>query len=181
MRALFLAIASLGVGCAGATPTVPATTYQASDAPFFDHSVDFVRSPAIVEGEWRGAFEQRVARADLVAAVRVKSSISEVVQRSSALRITVRVDEKLKGTSDDEIELRVDDDQPSHAVVEDHQQELLRDPWIAFVKWEGVGGGGSPVPHWHLSPDTPKVRAKIDYLLSIPPPDPNTQVEVIEP
>jgi hypothetical protein len=176
-----VAIAFWGLGCAGTTPNVPATAYRASDAPLFDHSIDFVDKPAIVEGEWRGAFEQRVARADLIAAVRVQSSIAEIVKRRSALRITVRVRERFKGESIKEIELRVEDDQPSYATVEDHEDRLLRDPWVAFIKWEVLEGASAPVPHWHLSPDTPDVRKKIDYLLRSPPPDSHTEVEVIEP
>ncbi len=181
MRALILAIASLGISCAGATSNVPTTTYEAGDAPYFDHSIDFVESPAIVEGEWRGAFEQRVLRADLIAAVRVQSSVAEVVQRRAALRLMVRVLERFKGASGKEIELRVEDEQPGYATVEDSEDRIVREPWIAFIKWENVGGGKAPVPHWHLSPDTAAVRAKIEYLLSTPPPDPATQVEVIEP
>jgi len=186
VRALVLAIASIalvvcgGIGCAASTANGPTTAYRASDAPLFDHSVDFVETPVIVEGEWRGEFEQRVVRADLIAAVRVQSSVAEIVQRHSAFRITVRVYDRFKGQSSKEIELRVDDEQPSYATVEDYEQRILRDPWIAFIKWEASNAGDGPVPHWHLSPDTPEVRAKIDYLLSTPPPDPNTQVEVIE-
>ena len=178
-----MAIASLGVGCAGATSNVspPATAYRPSDAPLFDHSVDFVERPAIVEGEWRGTFEKRVARADLIAAVRVQSLVAEIVQRRAALRITVRVQERFTGASDEEIELRVADDQPSYVTVEDNEKRILRRPWVAFIKWEDTEGRDGPVPHWHLSPDTPEVRAKVDHLLAAPPSDPNTQVEVIEP
>lgn len=159
---------------------MPRTAFLPSDALLFDHSVDFVENPVIVEG-WRGEFARRVDRADLVAAVRVMSSVAEVVKRSSALRITVRVDERFKGDSGRDIELRVGDDQPSYSTVEDSERRILRDPWVVFIKWETVDGLPNPVPRWHLSPDTPEVRAKINYLLSAPPPDPNTEVEVIEP
>ena len=181
MRALILvAIACGGIGCARGAANVPATAYQPTDARLFDHSVDFVETPVIVEGEWRGAFEQRVVRADLIAAVRVESSVAETVKRQSALRIAVRVTDRLKGESTRNIELRVDDTQASFSTVEDHEQRILNERWIAFIKWEAVEGA-APIPHWHLSPDTAEVRAKIDYLLSSPPPDPNTQVEVIAP
>jgi hypothetical protein len=184
VRLLVLVLAALscwGIGCSRGATNVPTTAFLPTDAPLFDHSVDFVEAPVIVEGGWRGEFERRVDRADLVAAVRATSSVAEVVKRSSALRITVRVDERFKGASDRDIELRVDDDQPSFGTVEDSEQRILRDPWIVFIKWETVEGESDLVPRWHLSPDTPEVRAKIDYLLSAPPPDPNTQVEVIEP
>jgi hypothetical protein len=57
----------------------------------FDNAVDLVEAPVIVEGEWSGAFERRVGRADLIAVVRVESLSSDLVKRRSAYRLTVTV------------------------------------------------------------------------------------------
>lgn len=159
---------------------MPITEYRASDAALFDNSVDLVAEPVIVEGEY-GAFERRVARADLVASIRVQSLHSEFVKRRAAYRLTVKVKDRLKGSSTKEIELRVTDDEPGHRSVELNEDRLLHDSFVAFIKWEAQPGVLDPLAHWHLSPDTPAVRDKIDYVLRRPPPDPHTEVDVVEP
>ena len=175
------AIACWGIGCAATTASSPETQFTAGDAILFDNSVDLVWDPIIVEGEWGGAFERRIARADLIAAVRAKSIVTEVVKRRAAYRITVRVGQRLKGDSPDALVLRVRDDQPGHRTVEDSEDQVLHEGFIAFVKWEASEGSEERIPHWHLSPDSPAVRAKIDRGLRPPEPDPNTEVEVVAP
>lgn len=181
MRVLIAAIACWGIGCAGAAPNAPATDFRASDVRLFDNSVDLVDAPAIVEGEWSGAFEHRVARADLIAAIRVQSLSSELIKRRSAYRLNVRVKDRLKGTSSKELVLRVSDDEPGHRSVEVNEDRLLHDSFIAFIKWEAQPDAPELIAHWHLSPDSEAVRTKIDYFLRRPPPDPHTDVEVVEP
>jgi hypothetical protein len=180
VRLLIAAIACWGVGCGGAAPNLPATDFRASDASLFDSAVDLVASPVIVEGE-HGAFERRVGRADLVASIRVRSLHSELVKRRAAYRLDIRVDDRLKGASARELELRVSDDEPGYRTVEVNEDRLLNDPFIAFIKWEADAATSTLVPHWHLSPDSEAVRDKIDYVLRHPAPDPHTEVEVIAP
>jgi hypothetical protein len=181
VRVLVAAIACWGIGCAATTASAPVTEYTASDAILFNESVDLVWDPIIVEGEWGGAFERRIARADLIAAVRAESIVTEVVKRRTAYRITVEVAQRLKGESSDELVLRVRDDEPGYRTVEDSEDQILHEGFIAFVKWEAREGADALVPHWHLSPDSPAVRAKIEHGLRRPGPDPNTQVEVVAP
>ncbi len=145
----------------------------------FDRTVDLVAEPPIVEGEW-SVFDYRVARADLVASVRVQSLHSEMVRRREAYRLVVKVKERLKGESSRELELRVSDEEPGYRSVALYEDRLLHEPFIAFVKWEVVPESSTPVAHWHLSPDSPAVRDKIDYGLRSPAPDPHTEVEVLE-
>ena len=181
MRALITAIACWGIGCAGATPNAPPVGYRASDAALFDQSLDLVSDPVIVEGQWGGAFERRVARADVIAAVRTDSLVNEVVKRQAAYRLSVEVKEHLKGGSAREILLQVSDQEPGYRSVEDNEDRLLHDGFIAFIKWEAQQGSDGPHAHWHLSPDSLAVRRKIEHVLRLPAPDPNTQVEVVGP
>lgn len=180
MRVLIAAIACWGIGCAGAVSNVPVTDFRPTDVALFDNSVDLVATPVIVEGE-SGAFERRVGRADLVASIRVQSLHSELIKRRSAYRLTVKVKDRLKGESTREIELRVTDEEPGHRTVELNEDRLLRDAFIAFIKWEVDPESAEPIAHWHLSPDSEAVRDKIDYVLRRAAPDPHTEVEVVEP
>ena len=180
VRVLIAAIACWGIGCAGAASTVPVTDFRASDVSLFDNSVDLVASPVIVEGA-SGAFERRVARADLVGSIRLLSLQAELIKRRSAYRLTAKVKDPLKGASTRELELRVTDDEPGYRSVEVNEDRLLHDSFIAFVKWEADPASSEPIAHWHLSPDSEAVRRKIDYVLRRPAPDPSTEVEVVEP
>jgi len=180
VRVLIAAIACWGIGCVGAASNVPVTDFRASDVSLFDNSVDLVAAPVIVEGE-SGAFERRVARADLVASIRVQSLHSELIKHRSAYRLTVKVKDRLKGASTKELELRVSDSEPGYRSVAVNEDRLLADSFVAFVKWEADPGSPKPIAHWHLSPDSGAVRDKIDYVLRRPAPDPHTEVEVVEP
>ena len=181
MRVLIAAIACWGLGCAGASSNAPASDFRPSDVALFDNSVDLVEAPVIVEGEWSGTFERRVNRADLIAVVRVDSLSSDLVKRRSAYRLTVRVRDRLKGSSSKEITLRVQNDEPGYHTVRVNEDRLLLDPFVAFVKWEVTTGSPEQVAHWHLSPDSAAVRDKIDFLLRQPVRDARTEVEVVEP
>jgi len=147
----------------------------------FDSAVDLVEAPVIVEGQWSGAFERRVGRADLIAVVQVDSLSSDLVKRRSAYRIAVRVKGRLKGSSSKEIVLRVRDDEPGYQSVRANEDWLLHNPSVAFIKWEAEPGSPELTAHWHISPDSDAVRDKVEFLLRQPAKDPHTEVEVIEP
>jgi len=181
VRVLIAAIACWGLGCAGASSNVPATDFQSSDVLVFDNAVDLVEAPVIVEGHWGGAFELRVARADVIAVVQAESLSSDLVKRRSAYRLTVKVRDRIKGTAAKEITLRVRDDEPGYPSVRVNEDRLLHDPFVAFIKWEVQAGSPEPIAHWHLSPDSDAVREKIDFFLRHPVRDSHTEVEVVEP
>jgi len=181
VRVLITAIACWGLGCAGASSNAPAVEFLPSDVALFDNAVDLVEAPVIVEGEWSGAFEQRVGRADLIAVARVDSLSSDLVKRRSAYRLTVRVKDRLKGSSPRDIVLRVRDDEPGYQTVRVNEDWLLHNPVIAFVKWETDPESTEPIAHWHLSPDSDAVRDKIDFFLRQPARDSHTEVEVVGP
>ena len=177
MRALIAAIACWGIGCAGATSNVPASDFRPSDASLFDQAVDRVAAPVTVDGELSGVFEHRVVRSDFIAVVRVASLSSDWVKRQSAYRLTVKIKERLKGSSPKELVLIVHDDEPGYQSVKSNEDRLLRDSFVAFLKWEKQAGASERIAHWHLSPNSDAVRQKIDHLLSRPASDPNTTVE----
>ncbi len=181
VRVLSAAIACFGIGCAGASSNAPRTDFRPSDVALFDNAVDLVEAPVIVEGEWSGAFERRVGRADLIAVVRVDSLSSDLVKRRSTYRISVRVEERLKGSSASEIALRVRDDEPGYPSVRVNEDRLLHNPLVAFVKWEDGPESSERIAHWHLSPDSDAVRDKIAFFLRQPARDTHTEVEVVEP
>jgi hypothetical protein len=111
----------------------------------------------------------------------VGSLSSDFVSRRSAYRLTVKVKNRLKGSSSKEIVLRVDDDEPGYESVRSNEDRLLQDSFVAFVKWAADPESAEPIARWHLSPDSDAVREKIDYFLRHPMKDVRTEVEVLEP
>jgi hypothetical protein len=167
MRMVVLVIALCAVQCGGASSNAPQTGFRASDAALFDEAVDLIEAPLVIEGA-KGAFERRVARADLIAVIRLESLSSDLIRRRSAYRLAVRVEERLKGSSARELVLRVEDDKPGYRTVRANEDRLLRDPFIAFVKWERDSGSSEPVSHWHLSPASAATREQVRLVLRKP-------------
>jgi hypothetical protein len=179
MRVLVAIIACLGVGCAAAASNTPVTVFQASDLELFDNAVDLVEVPVIVEGDWSGAFERRVQRADLVAVVRIDSLSNDFVSRRSAYRLIVRVKKRLKGSSTKELVLRVGEEEAGYETVQVNEDRLLHNPFVAFIKWEADQESDDLIAHWHLSPDSDEVRDKVDYSLRQPAQQTQAQVQSV--
>jgi len=181
VRALIAVVACCGIGCASTSINVPSTDFRSTDVALFDDAMDLVDTPVIVEGQWSGAFERRVGRSDLIAVVHVDSLSSDLVKRRSAYRLNVRVAERLKGSSSNEIALRVRDDESGYQSIRVNEDRLLSHPWVAFVKWERGSKSAEPIAHWHLSPDSAAVRDKVDFLLRNPEAASGTAHDLSEP
>ncbi|MDH3201492.1 MAG: hypothetical protein OEM15_11425 [Myxococcales bacterium] len=181
MRVLAMGAVCALLGCATGSSTVSTVEFAAEDRFLFDNAVDLVDKPAIVESEWRGEFERRVIRADIIAVIKIESLSSDEDRRGSSYRLTARVIDRLKGHSARELILRAHDDQPGFQSVRVNEDRLLRDPFVAFIKWENDAEAELPVPRWHLSPDSPAVRDKVAFFLSPPSGDDRTRVEVLGP
>lgn len=181
MRVLVACVVCASLGCGGASTTAPTTDFAPEDDLLFDNSIDFVDRPAIVESEWRGQFERRVTRANIIAVVMIQSLSSVQDRQGAGYRLTAKVTELLKGASDREIVLRTHDGEPGFRRVQVNENRLLRDPFVAFIRWENDPEFEELVPRWHLSPDSPGVRDKVTFFLSPPPGDDRTQVEVLAP
>ncbi len=181
MRVLMMGVVCALSGCAKGPPAVSTVEFTAEDERVFDNSVDLVDKPAIVESEWRGGFERRVTRADVIAAVKVEALSADEDRRGAGYRLTVRVVDRLKGRSARELVLRVQDDELGFRTVRANEDRLLRDPFIVFIKWQSDPEFDGPVARWHLSPDSPEVRDKVAFFLNPPSRDDRTQVEALGP
>ena len=181
VRVVAMGVVCAVLGCARGSSTVPTAEFAPEDQLLFDNSVDLVDKPVIVEGEWRGEFERRVTRADIIAVVKIESLSSDEDPRGSSYRLTAKVIDRVKGKSHRELVLRAHDDEPGFRSVRVNEDRLLGDSFVAFIKWEDDPESEQLVPRWHLSPDSRAVRDKVAFFLNPPPGDDRTQVEVLEP
>jgi hypothetical protein len=180
VRLLVALLACCAIQCASTSSNAPKTEFRESDFEIFDDAVDLVENPLIIEGT-RGTFERRIARADLIAIVRVESLSSDLVSRRSAYRLAVRIEQRLKGKSPSELVLRVEDREPGYETVRANEDRLLRDTFIAFVKWEPDSGDAEPLSHWHLSPASDAAREQVQIALQNLDSRSQTTVDVVEP
>ncbi|MGD8316128.1 MAG: hypothetical protein PVH21_09820 [Myxococcales bacterium] len=180
MRLLVALLSCCAIQCAGASSNAPETEFRESDLDLFDDAVDLVENPLVIES-MQGAFERRVARADLIAIVRVESLSSDFIRRRSAYRLAVRIEQRLKGSAPAEMVLRVEADQPGYRTVQKHEDLLLRNAFIAFVKWEPHSADAEPVNHWHLSPASNVALDQVQLVLSKPAADGQTKIEAQKP
>ena len=176
------ALLALLVGCGGGASSTRATEFLPTDDVLFDEGMDLVDDPVIIEGEWIGHFEQRVDRADLIVEVQIESLSSDVdLDRRASYRLNARVRDQIKGKRSDALLLRVSDRQRGYDSIRANEDRLLRDPFVAFVKWQADEITGKVEPRWHLSPASQGVKKKIAQLMRPPVGESHTEVEVIRP
>ena len=177
------AIAAVGVaiGCARGGSESSTVDLTPEDESAFDNGVDFVERPAIVESEWRGAFERRVTGSDAIAVIEVEALNWDEDFRGGGYRITGKVTDRVKGSVGREIVLRVRDGERGYRSVQAYEDRLLGSSFVVFVKWMRDPDSGSAVPRWHLSPDSPHVRDKVTFFLQVPKGDARTSVQVVPP
>jgi hypothetical protein len=111
----------------------------------------------------------------------VDSLSSDFVSRRSSYRLTIKVKNRLKGSSPKELVLRVGDDEPGYETVRVNEDRLLEGSFVVFLKWAATPESSKPIARWHLSPDSDAVREKIDFFLRHPMKDVRTEVELVEP
>ena len=61
-----------------------------------------------------------------------------------------------------------------------HEDRILENQLVAFIKWEVDPASPELIAHWHLSPDSDAVQDKIDFFLRQPARDSHTEVEVVQ-
>ena len=161
-----LALLLVATGCGGSTKSVVVVDFKPGDEEIFDNAIDLVADPAIVEGAWSGDFERRVDRADVIAVVEIETLSSDIdLDRRATYRLSAKLSETIKGKSVRDLVLRVRDDQPGFDTVRANEERLLRDRFVAFIKWQRGAASGERMPRWHLSPASSRVKNKVAFLL----------------
>ncbi|MEM9731195.1 MAG: hypothetical protein AAF997_21655 [Myxococcota bacterium] len=181
MRRLWLGVLTMAAACGGGSASTHGVEFTPADVVTFDNAVDMIDKPVIVESEWQGQFEKRVARADFIGRVRVDAITLDEDLRGSGYRLNVKVTETMQGRAPRELVLRVNDQEPGFQSVAIHEDRLLGGSFVAFVKWQKDPSSKEEVPRWHLSPNTPAVQDKVRFFLNPPPSDGRTEVEVVAP
>jgi hypothetical protein len=137
----------------------------------FEHGVDFVAALEGLEGRWRDDWDRdlqtRVAGADFIGTIRVKTLLTETdPEQRVTHRLVGTVERTLSGNAEKEIELRVREGQPGFPTVHDNLQRIQDRDFVAFVKWyrDDVGERAA---HFHLSPASDVIVSQTESTVAL--------------
>jgi hypothetical protein len=137
----------------------------------FEHGVDFVAALEGLEGRWRDDWDrdlqERVASADFIGTVKVKTLLTETdPEQRVTYRLVATVDRTLVGDAGKEVELRVRQGQPGFPSVHDNLQRIQDRRFIAFVRWYG-DDVGEKAAHFHLSPASEVIVSQTESTVAL--------------
>jgi len=168
--AIALSVAPLGA-CGGGNGAIrPTSQFTAEHAESFEDGIDFYADPELLEGRWREDWtrdiQKRVGWSDLIAIVSVSTLRTDIdPERRTTFRIVAKIDRVILGEApaDDELVLPVREGQPGFVSVEGHDQRILNHQFVLYTKWY-LNEIDEIAPHWHLSPATPAIVRRTEYL-----------------
>ncbi|MFG0241330.1 MAG: hypothetical protein ACF8R9_00955 [Phycisphaerales bacterium JB054] len=158
----------LMAACAGAQQTVAVVSspFTIEHEAVFENGIDLVRDPRILEGQWLETWEeqleQRIAMADVVALVTVRTLRTDVdLQRRHTYRLITDVDRVYVGERvGDELTLIVREGESGFGTVRTNERHLLDNQYLVFLKW-AEDEDGRVRARWHLSPASEQVALRL--------------------
>lgn len=167
-KALVLASLAVVAACGGPQQTVAVVTspFTAEHEPIFENGLDLVRDPRVLEGPWLETWQdelaRRVALADVVALVTVRTLRTDVdLNRRRTYRLITRVDRVYFGENvGQELVFLAREGEGGFETVETNERRLLDTQYLAFLKW-AEDEDGTVRARWHLSPATDQVAARV--------------------
>ena len=168
LRCLLLA-SLLSSACATPRNGLPATirAFTPELGRFFDDAADFIDDVDAIGGrvasDWRRQVTNLSAEADLIVTVRVETvTLGDDNAAARAYRLTAAAThEPILGTlpTDRRIDLRVTEGEGGFNGINQNEQRLQTRTFLLFVRW--YDDDGTPRAHWHLSPETPTLIARV--------------------
>lgn len=157
--------------CGGASEMTVTSPFTEAHATVLEDGVDFVDDPSVLEGRWQEDWmrdlDRRVSISDGIYIVQIRTIRTDVdLERQETFRLIGEIGSTLYGDTPDgdELELTVKQGSGGFDTVEGNEQRLMRERMIAFVKWYETEAGTIHA-HWHLSPATDGVIARVEYLI----------------
>lgn len=161
--------------CGGSSPPsarpLTAEPLSVEDRPYFEEGVDFILDPEALEGrwalEWRQELEERVARADVIAIVRVHT-LSTQTDLQRRVSFYFRVDEERRLLSEFPTDAALSSREGSlgYNTLVGNERRILQQQFVLFVKWDQPEGATSVVPRWHMSPAAAGVVERVQRLVN---------------
>lgn len=164
-------VVALSMGCGGSGTPRATTVLTQEDALIFDDVVDFIGRPDMLGGDWGTEatyqFEKRVHTADLITVVRIP--VLNTNTDPDGLRgyqLDVTVERVIRGNAPEDLVLPVREDERGFRTVRVNEERVMRESFVAFVKWYWDPELEDSRPRWHLSITSPELIDTVQSLLN---------------
>jgi hypothetical protein len=157
--------------CGGSKQGKPTVTseFGVREAQLFEDGVDLIEDPSGLEGQWRDDWEndlnERISKSDLIASGTVTTLRTDVdLEKRTSYRVVFAVEHVFKGEKTaPELTLVSIAGAGGYASIERDREHMLNQKLVAFVKYAEApqGSGAEVISHFHLSPPSDVVLARI--------------------
>lgn len=156
------------VGCSSSRAQIrPTSPFTPQLARIFDDSVDYVQDVEGLGGrvaaEWESQIDSLSRTSDLIAEATIETVVLGTdVDGTRSYRLTAVITNPLVGQvpEDRRVALRVSEGQVGFNTVAGKEARLQSGHYLLFVKWY-TDGAGEVQAHWHLSPRTDALLARV--------------------
>jgi hypothetical protein len=164
---LVLALALTGACGPTRAQIRPTSPFTPQLARLFDDSVDFVTDVEGLGGrvaaDWQAQIDGLSRSSDLISEARIETVVLGTdVDGTRNYRLTAALSNVITGQApeDNHVSLRVSEGQGGFNTVAGKEARLQSGRYILFVKWY-TDGAGEVRAHWHLSPYTEALLARV--------------------
>lgn len=156
--------------CGGSSDSLRVSDFTEEHAKVFDNSVDFISDPELLEDQarqqWQATLQARSKLSDFIAVAKVSTLVSDVdLEKQTTYRLVSTIVRELFGNGrGKELTFAVKEGAEGYPRVEQNQQRILNQSFIAYVKWTKQEGGQIG-QRWHLSPASDNVMSRLNAVL----------------
>jgi hypothetical protein len=164
-------IATLAAGAcgSGSHQIRPSSPFTPELARVFDDSVDYVTDVAGLGGrvasDWEHQIDTLSQDSDLIGVAQIETVVQgQDADGSRSYRLTANVPNIVHGEApeDRHVQLRVSEGQTGFNTVDGREARLEAGRYVLFAKWY-VDGEGTVRAHWHLSPYSDALLARVRH------------------
>jgi hypothetical protein len=158
--------------CGGGSGSVRVSDFTEEHAKLFENSVDFIADPELLEDkagqQWQTDLKARCDLGDFVGVLTVTTLVADVdLEKRTTYRLVSTIVRKLQGnTPGKEVTFAVSEGSEGYPRVEQNQQRILNQSFVAYVKWIKQENGQIGT-RWHLSPASDKVISRLSDFLAL--------------
>jgi hypothetical protein len=159
-------MAGCGASAVHGKPQVT-SPFGVREAQLFEDGVDLIEDPKGLEGQWRDDWEndlnERIAASDLISTGIATTLRTDVdLQKHTSYRVVFAVDRVFKGAKpSSELTLLSIAGAGGYGSIERDRQHMLNRNLVVFLKYADAPDGKGIVAHFHLSPPSEVVLARI--------------------
>lgn len=151
----------------------PSSPFTADMGHLFDDSVDYVENVdglgGRVASDWESQIDGLSRSSDLIGPATIETVLQgQDTDGARIYRLTANLSSIVRGDAppDHRVQLRVSEGQAGFNTVQGREERLQAGHYVMFVKWY-TDGAGNVQAHWHLSPQTDSLLARVRHASGV--------------